>query len=952
MTSKFDNLVPEAGLLAAVRAMYEPNSEELNEGSPNLGPQISYDLARARRAKDKKYSPKFAKQRAEYEQKMHAANRRNAGPNAAPLHFASGSSYNQQEETDLEIAQAINELSADTIRSYAGKARDQVNAPKPRGRQPAALKKTLEKRQSGLDIVNKKRGRELDKERADRDAKHSAMMKDLHSKLPGLIKSHGYTKVHSADLPSGTKATMYQKPHEGAAVITHVTHFQRTGDDNYKPVVKFSGSGNVSSSSDDYRVNKLFRDETPSTEEHLKNISDEIKSAERRHASHSMNESVEQIDELSKNKLTSYLNHMHKQKRQFRKGTTPEVMQKQSKSQILALKKTGKWHPALGPNDAKVLATEEELGEAVKHYVMTTHGEHRVVTGGPNSKTVKAFPYGDTQSKQTSSMQHAAAYAFAKKMNAGIKKPARGQRRDIAMEEDVEAIDELSKNTLGSYIKKASDSAASKAVEYGKKKTERDEVDRLTNRHMRYDDKEKIHKALNTTSDEVEAPRRKAAKRLGGINRAVTKLTKEETLDELSKGLLNRYKLGNERDRENLASGLWYPKGEAGATEKQKKDSAKLDKRMAGTHLASKKLYPNVWNPKQTGKPGARVHATEEVVELDESVAKVRKALEAPGSSMYPDSIGKNKDGHIVVRKGFYYKHGRSAEAQTAKIKRALDDAGIKHTIVKDGEHNAPFRGGASVGRQSHFYTHIKLHEDAELDLLNSIDEKTLTSAELKKREEIVKAVKRGNPKMDKSMAYAIATKTAKRVAEESEEIDEDTKVYDAHYDKQTDAVKNRLNHHLRNGLSYPEAVEKTRRVGSPVKGCTPLKEAHLDEEQIKRGRGRPKKNPEPGEDTQEGPEALGYQLRKARSIGKPVTFLDGSQHKVEHKHGMLFDIHMDHRKTSKEKQEFQNAAHASHADFVKQVTAPLPTTHEGGGTGEIMRYSTSNDRFGRHQRY
>jgi hypothetical protein len=122
--------------------------------------------------------------------------------------------------------------------------------------------------------------------------------------------------------------------------------------------------------------------------------------------------------------------------------------------------------------------------------------------------------------------------------------------------------------------------------------------------------------------------------------------------------------------------------------------------------------------------------------------------------------------------------------------------------------------------------------------------------------------------------------------------------------------------------------------------------------EEVKRGRGRPKKNPEAGEDTQEGPEALGYQLRKARSIGKPVTFLDGSQHKVEHKHGMLFDIHMDHRKTSKEKQEFQNAAHASHDAFVKHVTAPLPTTQEGGGTGEIMRYSTSNDRFGRHQRY
>lgn len=67
--------------------------------------------------------------------------------------------------------------------------------------------------------------------------------------------------------------------------------------------------------------------------------------------------------------------------------------------------------------------------------------------------------------------------------------------------------------------------------------------------------------------------------------------------------------------------------------------------------------------------------------------------------------------------------------------------------------------------------------EDADLDevldeainLLMSIDEKTLTPAEMKKREEVVKAIKKGNPKMDKSIAYAIATKTAKKVAESSD---------------------------------------------------------------------------------------------------------------------------------------------------------------------------------------
>jgi len=54
-----------------------------------------------------------------------------------------------------------------------------------------------------------------------------------------------------------------------------------------------------------------------------------------------------------------------------------------------------------------------------------------------------------------------------------------------------------------------------------------------------------------------------------------------------------------------------------------------------------------------------------------------------------------------------------------------------------------------------------------------NIDEKTLTPAELKKREEIAKAMERENPGMNMGKKMAIATATAKRVAEEVEQIDE-----------------------------------------------------------------------------------------------------------------------------------------------------------------------------------
>ena len=104
--------------------------------------------------------------------------------------------------------------------------------------------------------------------------------------------------------------------------------------------------------------------------------------------------------------------------------------------------------------DLKNSRTEEvELDEAT-YFVHTANNAHhvneKIPTGKKDamgqalmtSKVVKSFPYGDTQSKQTSSDQHKAAHAHAKKLNAGMK-------------EEVETIDELSKGKLQSYMDKA-----------------------------------------------------------------------------------------------------------------------------------------------------------------------------------------------------------------------------------------------------------------------------------------------------------------------------------------------------------------------------------------------------------------------------------------------------------------------------------------------------------------
>lgn len=84
------------------------------------------------------------------------------------------------------------------------------------------------------------------------------------------------------------------------------------------------------------------------------------------------------------------------------------------------------------------------------------------------------------------------------------------------------------------------------------------------------------------------------------------------------------------------------------------------------------------------------------------TIKQVRAAL-----SSSVDSIGKNKEGSIVVRRGFFYRNGMSSEKFTDLIDFQLREAGLSFRIVRDGEHYAPFRGGASVAQSSHWYVEL-----------------------------------------------------------------------------------------------------------------------------------------------------------------------------------------------------------------------------------------------------
>jgi len=71
------------------------------------------------------------------------------------------------------------------------------------------------------------------------------------------------------------------------------------------------------------------------------------------------------------------------------------------------------------------------------------------------------------------------------------------------------------------------------------------------------------------------------------------------------------------------------------------------------------------------------------------------------------DQVSKLKNGNIIVRKGYFYRNGMVCDKFKDRIVASLTAAGIVANVVDFGDRWMPFRGGASVARQSHFYVEL-----------------------------------------------------------------------------------------------------------------------------------------------------------------------------------------------------------------------------------------------------
>lgn len=124
----------------------------------------------------------------------------------------------------------------------------------------------------------------------------------------------------------------------------------------------------------------------------------------------------------------------------------------------------------------------------------------------------------------------------------------------------------------------------------------------------------------------------------------------------------------------------------------------------------------------------------------------------------------------------------RAGESVVVEVGRGM----VKHGNIQRFTENVVYvkhYNGSVVGYKHEVVSLVALQEQAvkpynvglssEFAAYQQVLEKKLTPAELKKREEVATAMERENPGMDMSKKMAIATATAKKVAEETEETNE-----------------------------------------------------------------------------------------------------------------------------------------------------------------------------------
>lgn len=455
-------------------------------------------------------------------------------------------------------------------------------------------------------------------------------------------------------------------------------------------------------------------------------------------------------------------------------------------------------------------------------------------------------------------------------------------------DEEQEELEELSKKTLGDYVK-----AASRETQYA-----------VANAGG------SLHRAKKDTN---------LLQRRKGIYMAVDKLTKEETeeLEELSKKTLGNYiKKASDDKAEKRADQMVYSAGYGDEKPTHRGSNNRIEKimsRRAGIAKAVRKL-------------------TKEEVELEEGQNKpyVKKRIDAAGN--HAGYKASNKHGNVKFF-GKDFKASAMKHAGLTEEVEELDELSKKtlSSYVKKANNNVLDRSyDDSINPGDNFRVpYTKRDEFKITSRFKGID---LANKKMKKEEVELDELKTTTYKsyLNKS--------TAARSAADAGYKDAQGWTYD------DDTASNLLKYHKN------EYRKRDTGISMAAKKLT--KNLAKEEVELEEARGRPPKQPKEGEkptaawkrhlerkdkgEEQEEFEALGAQLRKAASINKPVTFTNGDKAEISNHHINKFWDHMDARE-GKEKHTFQNAAQKSHSDFKNLVSQPVPKKETGKSS--IVKY-------------
>ena len=68
------------------------------------------------------------------------------------------------------------------------------------------------------------------------------------------------------------------------------------------------------------------------------------------------------------------------------------------------------------------------------------------------------------------------------------------------------------------------------------------------------------------------------------------------------------------------------------------------------------------------------------------------------------DSVGRNKAGNFVVRRGYFYRNGMDSDKFADRVVQTLAAANITVRVVESRDNWRPFKGGGTVAQNSHWF--------------------------------------------------------------------------------------------------------------------------------------------------------------------------------------------------------------------------------------------------------